>query len=85
MKNQALTLILTLMGLTYSQSAAAYLDPGAGSLMLQMLVAGVLGGLYTIKLYWYRLKAYVDQLFGREIEGSPNTPDDVLPNTDDNK
>ncbi|RLC57799.1 MAG: hypothetical protein DRI30_03640 [Chloroflexi bacterium] len=85
MKNQSLTFFLALTGLTYSQSAAAYLDPGAGSLMLQMLVAGILGGLYTIKLYWYRLKAYVDRLFDREIEGSPNAPDDVLPDTDDNK
>lgn len=29
----------------------AYIDPGAGSMLLQMAIAGALGGLYTARLY----------------------------------
>jgi hypothetical protein len=54
--------------LCYSQSAAAYLDPGTGSLILQMLIAGIIGAMFTIKLYWYRLKAFVARTFGKTTE-----------------
>lgn len=37
-----------------------YLDPGSGSLLAQLLAAGLLGGLlFIIKTYWGRLKAFV--------------------------
>ena len=38
--------------------AQAYLDPGTGSILLQGLIAGVVGGLVTIKLYWSKLKTF---------------------------
>jgi uncharacterized membrane protein YqgA involved in biofilm formation len=39
--------------------AFAYIDPGTSSLVLQMLIGGIIGGMFTIKLYWQRLKAFV--------------------------
>lgn len=39
--------------------AFAYIDPGTTSLILQMLIGGIIGGLFTIKIYWQRLKAFV--------------------------
>ncbi len=33
-------------------TSEAYLDPGTGSLVFQMIIAAVMGGLYTIKTYW---------------------------------
>ena len=36
----------------------AYLDPGAGSILIQAIVAGVLGGLFAIKLFWKRIVAF---------------------------
>jgi hypothetical protein len=33
----------------------AYLDPGAGSIILQAIIASVAVGLFTIKSWWYRL------------------------------
>jgi len=38
--------------------AQAYLDPGTGSAVLQMLVAGVMGALFVIKMYWRKLTAF---------------------------
>ncbi len=34
----------------------AYIDPGTGSFLLQILLAGVLGGIATLKIYWGRVK-----------------------------
>ncbi len=34
----------------------AYLDPGSGSLLLQALLAALLGGAYLLKVYWKKLK-----------------------------
>jgi hypothetical protein len=34
----------------------AYLDPGTGSMALQLLIGGVVAVLATIRIYWARLK-----------------------------
>jgi hypothetical protein len=39
----------------------AYIDPGTGSYVLQLALAGVLGASYAVKHFWARLKG----LFGR--------------------
>ncbi|MDJ0893611.1 MAG: hypothetical protein QNJ92_00600 [Alphaproteobacteria bacterium] len=36
--------------------AFAYIDPGTGGMLLQLLLGGVAGALVVIKLYWSRLK-----------------------------
>ena len=38
-----------------THSAFAYLDPGTGSIILQVLLGGVAGLLLAGKLYWHRL------------------------------
>lgn len=40
----------------------AYLDPGTGSLVLQVTVAGLLGALFVLKASWRRIK---NKLLGR--------------------
>lgn len=39
--------------------AYAYLDPGTGSMLLQLILGGVAGALVVGKLYWQRLKDFV--------------------------
>lgn len=39
--------------------AHAYLDPGTGSYVFQMLIALFLSAAFTIKHFWYRLKGLV--------------------------
>ena len=41
-----------LLLLAASRPAHAYLDPGTGSYALQMSVAGVLGALFSLKMFW---------------------------------
>jgi len=53
-------------------TAHAYLDPGTGSYLLQLLIAGIAGGLYAAKVYWRQLKvrffsrAEKDERHGRD-------------------
>lgn len=35
--------------------AHAYVDPGSGSQILQILIAGLLGALYGLKVFWARI------------------------------
>lgn len=36
----------------------AYLDPGTGSYFLQILIAGLMAGLFTLKIYWKKVKSF---------------------------
>ncbi len=42
--------------LLYPQNAFAYLDPGTGSYVLQLVLGALFAGLFTIKLWWARFK-----------------------------
>lgn len=37
----------------------AYLDPGTGSYLLQLGLAGILGASYAVKHFWARIKRVV--------------------------
>jgi len=39
----------------------AYLDPGTGSFLLQVLAGGMFGGIFIIKRFWGQLKTIVRQ------------------------
>jgi len=58
-------LIIALL-LIFPNLSEAYLDPGAGSYILQMLLAGALGLMFTIKLYISKIKSFFRGLFGKE-------------------
>ena len=34
----------------------AYLDPGSGSFLIQLLLAGIVGAGFLIKVYWKKIK-----------------------------
>lgn len=38
-----------------SPTVFAYLDPGSGSMLVQLLVGGVAAAVVALKLYWYKL------------------------------
>ena len=47
-----------LLALLVASPARAYVDPGSGSFLLQLLAAGFLSALVTLRLYWRRLRAW---------------------------
>ena len=42
-------LVLVMLGIAVEQPAAAYTDPGSGALILQMIAASVVGGLFYFR------------------------------------
>jgi hypothetical protein len=46
-------------------SALAYVDPGTGSFILQMLLGGVAGAMVVCRLYWEKLKLAIGRTFTR--------------------
>lgn len=48
-----------------STAQAQYLDPGAGSIILQVVIAAVVGVAATVRLYWTRISAF----FSRRSKG----------------
>ncbi len=63
-----LLLVIVALGLSMPDAAHAYLDPGTGSAVIQMVVAGVMGALFVIKLYWRKLLGF----FGMGPEEDPD-------------
>ena len=46
-----------------TNSAYAYLDPGSASLILQGILAAIVGGIATIGIYWNKFKFFVLNFF----------------------
>ena len=49
-------LLLTLVLLLLANPADAYLDPGTGSMILQMVLGGIAGAAMVARLYWRRIR-----------------------------
>jgi hypothetical protein len=64
------------------QPAYAYIDPGTGSLVLQGLVAFVVGAAFTLKTFFYeRIKPLVDWVLRRPRAAKPAEPDAATDDT----
>ncbi len=48
-----------LFSLFFLKSANAYIDPGTGSFVIQLLIAGFLGALYALKVFWRQALSFV--------------------------
>lgn len=50
-------IFITVLLLLNFTNAAAYLDPGTGSMLLQVILGGIAAVGVAIKLYWHKLRA----------------------------
>ncbi len=74
MKRVTVCLVVLLLGLVLSPPAYAYLDPGSGSMLLQLLLGGIAGAVVVLKLYWQRFVS----LFGnKQAKDSPAPPSEL--------
>ncbi|MFW6105005.1 MAG: hypothetical protein ACOC7P_00315 [Chloroflexota bacterium] len=51
-------LVVGFLLLFTTDAAYAYIDPGIASFAFQMLIAGLVGSLFLIKLFWHKIKAF---------------------------
>lgn len=62
---KAIVLLLTLL---CAVPAHAYLDPGTGSMILQVILGGVAAATVAMKLYWQRIKGFFVRSSGEDSE-----------------
>ena len=64
-------IVLSLFGiLFFPGSAHAYIDPGTGSLILQIVFATIASSLVVIKMYWLRIKNFFKK--GKSEQTAPD-------------
>jgi len=54
-RNKSLFFLIVTFLIASERTAAAYLDPGTGSYVFQIIIAGIVGGLFAVKIYWKKL------------------------------
>ena len=59
------------------KSNPAYLDPGSGSILIQLLIAGLLGAAFILRSSWGKIKSF----FRRDTLDETDTPEDDHENT----
>ena len=55
--------IFFLLILLISDSALAYLDPGTSTLIIQSIIAGIVGFIVTIGVYFHKFIIIINKLF----------------------
>ena len=56
---------LAMVYLTCPEDAHAYLDPGTGSFILQLIIATLVGVMFGVKAYWYKTKTFMKDVFSK--------------------
>ena len=67
-KQTAGRVMLFVLGVTFvwTETSHAYLDPGSGSYVFQMIIAGLVGGIFAIKMSWVKIKTSLKRFFARD-------------------
>jgi hypothetical protein len=67
--------LLSTQLLSASMHILAYIDPGTGSIVLQALVASVVGAAIAVKLFWHRILKFLGIRKGTKTDLSENESD----------
>jgi uncharacterized membrane protein len=71
MKNTvSYTILISILSLTFTNNAYAYLDPGTGSIILQGIIGAVAAGSAAVGLYWNQVKLYFKSHVGNADENA---------------
>ena len=46
--------------------AYAYIDPGTGSLIIQIIIGALVGAGITVKIYWYKIKEKISHIIKKD-------------------
>ncbi|MCK4650893.1 hypothetical protein KAT08_01835 [Candidatus Babeliales bacterium] len=44
----------------------SYIDPGMGSMLIQLLIASFVGALYCVKVFWKQIKIFTVSVFRKK-------------------
>lgn len=68
--------VSAMLGFALAEPAHAYLDPGTGSFIFQLIIAGILGALFLFKAYWKKLVTALRKLIPRNHKSDDDQTND---------
>jgi len=68
-----LGILSIVISLFFSQEAYAYLDPGSGSYILQLIIGIIVGVSFMIKTYWRKIINLFINLFSKQKKDKKNS------------
>ncbi len=69
-----LFLLMVVVTISFPLKAHAYIDPGTGSMLLQAVLAAVVGIAMAVKLFWRKIKFFFMKLLGKPIPQESSDP-----------
>ena len=63
--------ILAVLIMGAASPAHAYLDPATGSYVFQILMAGLLGALFALKMFWRSIRTFAGDVIRRITQRPP--------------
>jgi hypothetical protein len=70
MRSPGSLLVLFVLALVAVPPAHAYLDPGTGSMIIQVLIAVFVGAAFAVKVFWKRIVAFLRRVFHKDQPSS---------------
>ena len=64
-KIEITAVLLFSLSIALSKNAYAYLDPGTGSYIIQLLIAAFVGIGFAVRLFWSRIKSFFKNKFSK--------------------
>jgi hypothetical protein len=61
-----MTLLAAFVALCFPQYVHAYIDPGTGSYVFQIVIAAFVAVSFMVKIYWLKIKGFVGRLFSKK-------------------
>lgn len=58
-------IMLLLPGFFLNQDIHAYIDPGTGSIIFQVVIGLFVGGLFAVKIFWNKIRNFFNSIFRR--------------------
>ena len=65
------TIIILTCVIPFEEFMVAYIDPGSGSFILQILLGLILGSLFALKMFWRNVKYFILNIFSRSPKKPP--------------
>lgn len=84
MKKIEVLIALPLLVFLGAGDACAYIDPGTGSFVIQIVIGFILASVFTIKMYWLKIKCYLRNKFARtQMPAKPSREESTSSATND--
>jgi hypothetical protein len=61
-----ITLLAAAVALCFPQYVYAYIDPGTGSYVFQIIIAAFVAVSFMVKIYWLKIKGFLGHLFSKK-------------------